>query len=82
MLGDLADILIDCEPGISHNYSALQALCNDYKDKEFGEAKIAETLVKLANSAVKIEEKHTKSSLSAANLYFQIQKPCKYPLIT
>lgn len=76
MLGDLADILIDCEPSISHNYSALQALCNDYKDKEFGEPKIAELLVKIANSAVRVEDKHSKTSFPAASLYFQTTKPC------
>ncbi len=73
---ELADLLIDCEPAISMNYPALQALCADYKDKEFGEGRIAELFVKLGNSVCAAEDKSRAASGSAA-LFFQATKPSK-----
>jgi len=77
-LVDLVDLLIDCEPSISHNYGALMGICSDYKDKDFTESKMADFLIKLANSvsASIPDEKPTKpSELNPAGLYFQTVKP-------
>ena len=75
---DLADLLLDCEPSISHNYYTLQALCNEYKDKEMTESKMAELLVKLANSVKNnsdAKEKSKGDGMAPGALYFQTLKP-------
>ena len=74
-LVELVDLLIDCEPSISANYPTLVTFCSDYKDKEFGEAKIAELLIKFANSTVQTEEKQNKTGIVPGSLYFQTIKP-------
>jgi hypothetical protein len=73
----LVDLLIDCEPSISASYPTLVTFCSEYKDKDFGEAKIAELLIKFANSTVHVEEKMNKVGVVPGSLYFQTIRPSK-----
>lgn len=68
-------MLVDCESTISHNLAALQALFAEHREKEHNEVKIAEILVKISNSASQTEEKHKKSGVMPASLYFKTTKP-------
>lgn len=82
-LVDLVDMLLDCEPSISYNYLVLQAMCGDYKDKEMGETKMADLLIKLANSIKNYPETKDKSKndgTTTGTLYFQTVKPSKIRL--
>ncbi len=74
-VGELAELLIDCEPGVSHSYPGLQALFADYKEKDGGEAKVAELLVKLAKSSSANGDKRGKAPVVASSLYLQLAKP-------
>ena len=68
-------MLVDCESTISHNLVALQALCAEHKEKEHNEVKIAEILVKVSNAASQTDDKHKKSGVMPASLYFKTTKP-------
>ena len=74
-LVELAGLLADCEPVVSHSYGALCALCADFKEQVNAEPAMAQLLVRFANLAVSSEDRVFKTGPNSASLHFLLEKP-------